>query len=74
MRRWQKIRRFIRSAHGPTAIEYAFLLGVIVLICTAGARSIGGEIKAGIIETFVAIGHCVNLILEHLTSAPIDLL
>ncbi len=36
-----KIERFIRSEDGPTAVEYAVMLSLIIVICLASVRNIG---------------------------------
>jgi pilus assembly protein Flp/PilA len=37
----RRIRRFLRSEQGPTAVEYAVMLALIVIVCMAAIRSIG---------------------------------
>jgi pilus assembly protein Flp/PilA len=37
----QKIRKFIVSEDGPTAVEYAVMLALIVIICLAAIQSLG---------------------------------
>ena len=36
-----KLRRFLVSEDGPTAIEYAVMLSLIVVVCLAAIQSIG---------------------------------
>ncbi len=36
-----KIVRFFRGADGPTAVEYAVLLALIVLVCFAAIELVG---------------------------------
>lgn len=36
-----KILRFLKSDDGPTAIEYAVMMAVIIVVCIAGIRAIG---------------------------------
>jgi pilus assembly protein Flp/PilA len=40
-----KIRRFFRSEAGPTAVEYAVMLALIVVVCLAAVRTIGTNAK-----------------------------
>jgi pilus assembly protein Flp/PilA len=40
-----KIRRFFDSDDGPTAVEYAVMLALIVVICLATIRTIGTNAK-----------------------------
>jgi len=35
------VRRFLRSEDGPTAVEYAVMLALIVIVCLTAIRSIG---------------------------------
>ena len=37
----QKLRLFLASEGGPTAVEYAVMLGLIVLVCIASIGLIG---------------------------------
>jgi pilus assembly protein Flp/PilA len=36
-----KLRRFLASEDGPTAVEYAVMLSLIVCVCLAAITSIG---------------------------------
>ncbi len=38
---FQRLRRFCRSEDGPTAVEYAVMLALIVIVCLAAISSIG---------------------------------
>lgn len=37
----QKISRFVQSEDGPTAVEYAVMVALIVLVCFASIQAIG---------------------------------
>ncbi len=37
----QKVRRFLKSDDGPTAVEYAVMLSLIVVVCLTAIKSIG---------------------------------
>jgi pilus assembly protein Flp/PilA len=37
----RKVRRFLESEDGPTAVEYAVMLALIVCVCLAAITSIG---------------------------------
>ncbi len=37
----QKLRRFFKSEDGPTAVEYAVMLALIVVVCLTAINSIG---------------------------------
>ena len=36
-----KVQRFLKSEDGPTAVEYAVMLALIVIVCLTAIRSIG---------------------------------
>lgn len=35
------IRRFLTSEDGPTAVEYAVMLALIIIVCIAAIKSVG---------------------------------
>jgi len=37
----QKIQKFLKSEDGPTAVEYAVMLALIVIVCLTAIRAIG---------------------------------
>lgn len=37
----QKVHRFLVSEDGPTAVEYAVMLALIILVCLAAITAIG---------------------------------
>ncbi len=42
MSAWQqRIRRFFLSEDGPTAVEYAVMLGLIIVVCVTAVASFG---------------------------------
>ena len=38
---WNRIRRFLQNEDGPTAVEYAVMLALIVMVCFSTILSIG---------------------------------
>ncbi len=38
-----KLRRFLSSEDGPTAVEYAVMLSLIVIVCLTAITSIGNK-------------------------------
>jgi pilus assembly protein Flp/PilA len=46
------VRRFLVSEDGPTAVEYAVMLALIIIICITAIRSIGTNANA----TFETVG------------------
>jgi pilus assembly protein Flp/PilA len=47
----QRIRRFFGNADGPTAVEYAVMLALIMLTAVSGARTMGCSVNSTLIET-----------------------
>jgi pilus assembly protein Flp/PilA len=42
MRHWlEKAARFVRDEDGPTAVEYAVMLALIVVVCIAAISTLG---------------------------------
>lgn len=41
-----KLRRFLVSEDGPTAVEYAVMLALIVIVCLAAISAIGTNASA----------------------------
>jgi pilus assembly protein Flp/PilA len=39
----KKIRHFIRSEDGPTAVEYAVMLALIIIVCLVAITSVGTQ-------------------------------
>jgi pilus assembly protein Flp/PilA len=49
MRKWlNKIERFLKDEDGPTAVEYAVMLALIVVVCMAAIITLGTNAR----ETF----------------------
>ena len=36
-----KVQRFMKSEDGPTAVEYAIMLALIVIVCLAAITAVG---------------------------------
>jgi pilus assembly protein Flp/PilA len=41
-----KLTRFVRSEDGPTAVEYAVMLALIVVVCLTAIQNIGTRANA----------------------------
>ena len=39
-------QRFLRDEDGPTAVEYAVMLALIIVVCVAAVTTLGGNAKA----------------------------
>jgi pilus assembly protein Flp/PilA len=37
----KKMRRFLASEDGPTAVEYAVMLALIIIVCLVSIKSVG---------------------------------
>ena len=44
-RYFDKVRAFVAAEDGPTAVEYAVLLSMIVVICLTAIQSVGTSAK-----------------------------
>ncbi len=42
----KKLQRFLASEDGPTAVEYAVMLALIIIVCLTAINSIGTNAKA----------------------------
>jgi pilus assembly protein Flp/PilA len=47
-----KVQRFLVSEDGPTAVEYAVMLALIIIVCITAIRSVGTNANA----TFEQVG------------------
>lgn len=36
-----KVRRFLKSEDGPTAVEYAVMLALIIVVCLTAIQAVG---------------------------------
>ena len=46
-----KVQRFLKSEDGPTAVEYAVMLALIVVVCLGAITSIGSNAN----DTFTSV-------------------
>ncbi len=51
-----KVKRFLKSEDGPTAVEYAVMLALIVIVCLTAINSIGTNAKA----TFTNVANSIS--------------
>lgn len=52
---FESIVRFMKEEDGPTAVEYAVMLALIVVVCLAAVGSIGTSSQAKFQEVATAI-------------------
>ena len=58
MRQWlHKAARFLRAEDGPTAVEYAVMLALIIVVCIAAISVLGSNANG----TFTRVGSAVNI-------------
>jgi len=51
-----KMKRFLVSEDGPTAVEYAVMLALIVIVCLTAIRAVGNNANA----TFQSIANALG--------------
>ena len=49
----KKVQRFLVSEDGPTAVEYAVMLALIIIVCLTAIRAIGQQ-AAGTFQSVAA--------------------
>jgi pilus assembly protein Flp/PilA len=52
----KRIARLLRDESGPTAVEYAVMLALIVVICLASIRTIGTNAKTAFTNVGSSLG------------------
>jgi pilus assembly protein Flp/PilA len=52
---WQKTRRFLDSEDGPTAVEYAVMLALIVGVCIASVNALANATGSSFNKSAAAI-------------------
>jgi pilus assembly protein Flp/PilA len=52
----QKVQRFFVSEDGPTAVEYAVMLALIVIVCLGAIRAVGTNTNATFNRVATQIG------------------
>ena len=51
-----KVQRFLVSEDGPTAVEYAVMLALIVIVCLTAIRAVGTNASATFQSVADALG------------------
>ena len=52
----EQVVRFLQAEDGPTAVEYAVMLALIVVVCITAITTLGTNANA----TFTTVGNAVN--------------
>jgi pilus assembly protein Flp/PilA len=50
------VGRFLRREDGPTAVEYAVMLALIIVVCVAAITTLGSNANA----TFTSVGNTIG--------------
>jgi pilus assembly protein Flp/PilA len=53
----QCARNFLRDEDGPTAVEYAVMLALIIVVCIASIAVVGSNTN----KTYVRVGSATNV-------------
>ncbi len=48
---------FVKREDGPTAVEYAVMLALIIVVCIGAITTLGGNAN----KTFTSVGSAVNV-------------
>jgi pilus assembly protein Flp/PilA len=56
MFRFSWVRNFLKNEDGPTAVEYAVMLALIIVVCIAAITSLGTNANA----TFTTVGNAIG--------------
>ncbi len=51
-----KVERFLKSEDGPTAVEYAVMLALIVVVCLTAITSIGSKTNTTFTKVAAELG------------------
>jgi len=52
----QNVKKFLQSEDGPTAVEYAVMLALIVIVCLSAVRLVGTNAKSQFDKIATEIG------------------
>lgn len=50
------VREFLNKEDGPTAVEYAVMLALIIVVCIAAITSLGSNAN----QTFTTVGNAIG--------------
>ncbi len=54
------LRRLLRDEDGPTAVEYAVMIALIVIVCIGSVRSMGTQTANSIEDSATQISDAMN--------------
>jgi pilus assembly protein Flp/PilA len=52
--------RFLRAEEGPTAVEYAVMLAMIILVCIAAVQAVGTQTGTSFSNSATSIGDAMG--------------
>jgi pilus assembly protein Flp/PilA len=52
----KKVQRFLTSEDGPTAVEYAVMLALIIIVCLAAIQAVGNNAN----QTFTGVANTLQ--------------
>jgi pilus assembly protein Flp/PilA len=53
---YKSVVNFVAKEDGPTAVEYAVMLALIIVVCIAAITTLGGNAKT----TFTSVGNTIG--------------
>jgi len=53
----QVIVSFVKGEEGPTAVEYAVMLALIIVVCIGAITTLGGNAN----QTFTSVGNAISV-------------
>ena len=51
-----QVRRFLKSEEGPTAVEYAVMLALIIIVCLVAITSVGTKASTTFSNVAASLG------------------
>ncbi len=51
-----QVVQFVRNEDGPTAVEYAVMLALIIVVCIGAITTLGGNAN----QTFTSVGSAIS--------------
>jgi pilus assembly protein Flp/PilA len=53
----QVVVGFVKGEEGPTAVEYAVMLALIIVVCIGAITTLGGNAN----QTFTSVGNAISV-------------
>jgi pilus assembly protein Flp/PilA len=55
-RTWQRVLKFLKAEDGPTAVEYAVMLALIIVVCITAITTLGTNARARFTSVGTTLG------------------